>query len=56
MITIISFNMEWQVVNKKSKNRIRGHQTGTISMQYNVGYLDFEEKIAKVKAFIAKQP
>ena len=56
MITIISFNMEWQVVNKKSKNRIRAHQTGTISMQYNVGYLDFEEKIAKVKAFIAKQP
>ncbi|OMJ72941.1 hypothetical protein SteCoe_28477 [Stentor coeruleus] len=41
--------MDWQVVSKKSKSRIRSHQTSTASSLYKVSFLSFCDTISASK-------
>jgi hypothetical protein len=41
--------MDWQVVSKKSKSRIRSHQTGTKTSDFRVSFINFQEILEKCK-------
>jgi SRR1 len=41
--------MEWQVVKKKSRSRIRSHKTGTISAEFLHSYYNFNQRISECK-------
>lgn len=42
--------MEWQIVTKSSRSRIRSHQSQTKSSEFQVSYISFADIISKCKA------
>lgn len=47
--------MEWITIGKKSKSRIRGHDTGTSVSKFLVSYMSFREKIQACKEVLLKE-